>query len=290
MTRRRANYQVNREEMKINEVRSHKENHQDCFLPSPVKIIGPLKDGKMSKKEVDERQGGRNAYQQVKTETQATNIEGLLLRFTKQGDWIAGPVDKEIEIPEGTEMIVGMNVFVRGWQKWEGNKPTESRMGLVSEGYQPSLREDLGDLDKAQWEEIGDPPQRRDPWQETYMCLMLDRKTEQVYTFSTSSKSGRTAIGEVSGAYGDRIQDGEDADEMPIVSLESSSYKHSVYGKIMIPVFRITGKWVKPTPAKKEAAKPAASRKASSEANSRSKPKAALPPPKKPQPRRARSI
>jgi hypothetical protein len=271
-------------------VRSHEKNHQDRLLPSPVKLSGLLKDGKMSKKEVDERQGGRNAYQQVKTETQATNIEGLLLRFTKQGDWIAGPVDKEIDIAEGTEMIAGMNLFVRGWQKWEGNKPTESRMGLVSEGYQPPLRDELGDLDKAQWEEIGDPPQRRDPWQETFMCLMLDRKTEQVYTFSTSSKSGRTAIGEVSGAYGDRIQDGEDADEMPIVALESSSYKHSVYGKIMIPVFRLTGEWVKPTTPKKEAAKPA--RKKASEANSQSKPKprAALPPPKKPQPKRARSI
>ena len=252
------------------------------------------------KKEVQKPQGGRNAYQAVKTETQQTNIEGDLLRFTKQGDWVAGL--NEDEIPEGTELIIGMNTFSKGWQKWEDQKPTQSKMGLVRESYQPALREELGDLDEDEWEEVGDPPQKRDPWQYTMMCQMMDPKTKQVYTFSTSSKSGQTAIGAVSGAYGDRLQDGGDADEMPIASLESDSYKHSQYGKIMIPVFKLTGKWVKPPAIKpstksetrtteKAADKPARkAAKGAPDANSRSRPKALAPPPRKPQASRGTRI
>jgi hypothetical protein len=194
-------------------------------------------------------QVARNAYQQLADEVRQAGIEGDLLRFTKQGDWVAG--QEETEIEEGTELIMGLNTLKRGWQKWADSKPVDARMGFVSEGFRPCNREELGDLDEDEWEELDG--QARDPWQDTMQVLLITPKGDQVYTYATSSKSGKTALGEVSKVYGDRLQDGEDEDAMPVITLQSSFYKHKTYGKIMIPVFELTDKWVLP-PVKKEAA------------------------------------
>jgi len=198
-------------------------------------------------------QAARNVYQQFGDETRTTNIEGDLLRFTKQGEWIHG--QEEEELKKGTELIMGINTMKRGWQKWRDQKPVDFRMGLLSDGFRPPSRDELGDTDEDLWEEMGDV--KRDPWQETYQVLMLDPKTKEVYTFSTSSKSGRTALGEISTAYGDRLQDGEDKEAMPIVKLMASFYKHKTHGKVMIPIFELTGKWVKPPKIEEKPAKEA---------------------------------
>jgi hypothetical protein len=230
------------------------------------------------------QQAPRNAYQQFADEVKQSGIEGSLLRFTKTGDWVSG--QEQEELPEGTELIMGLNTLKRGWQKWEDQKPVDARMGLVSEGFRPPSRDELGDNDETEWEEYDG--EARDPWQDTMQCLLLDPKTGEVFTFVTSSKSGKTALGEVAAVYGDRMQDGEDPNAMPIIKLASSFYKHKVYGKIMIPVFELTENWVLPPERKKEAsaqrgaksAKPGKATKASP-ANGRTAPKA-LPPPRKP--------
>ena len=226
------------------------------------------------------QQGARNAYQEFADEVKQTGIEGSLLRFTKQGDWIAG--QEEEEIPEGTELLLGLNTLKRGWQKWQDNKPVDARMGYVNEGYRPVNRDELGDLDEEQWEEDdNNKGQQRDPWQKTMSVLLKNLETGEVYTYAPSSKSGMTALGEASQLYGNRLQDGEDPDAMPIVRLGSSFYKHKTYGKIMIPVFEITDNWVTPpadapkkATAKKAVAKPAEKPRTATPANGRVAPKA----------------
>lgn len=236
------------------------------------------------------QQGARNAYQDFADEVKQSGIEGSLLRFTKQGDWISG--QEEEELPLGTELIMGLNTLKRGWQKWQDNKPVDARMGLVSEGYRPVNRDELGDDDEEKWEYDEANKAARDPWQKTMVCLLKDPKTGDVYTYATSSKSGITALGEASAIYGDRLQDGEDPDAMPIIQLQNSFYKHKVYGKIMIPVFELTGQWVvpqdiEPVEAKPKKAAAKAKPKAqaapvkSNPANGRVAPKA-LPAPKRP--------
>lgn len=192
------------------------------------------------------QQGERNVYQQYRDENKQSGIEGELLRFTKQGDWVSG-VDQD-ELEEGTELIMGINTLKLGWQKWQDQRPVAARLGLLSEGYRPVDREELGDLNEDDWEELDG--EARDPWQSVQQVLMMDPKSGQVYTFVTSSKSGIAALSEVVGAYGDRVQDGEDKEAMPVVSLQSGSYKHKTYGKIMIPVFELTGEWVTPPEVK----------------------------------------
>jgi hypothetical protein len=237
------------------------------------------------------QQGARNAYQDFADEVKQSGIEGSLLRFTKQGDWISG--QEEEELPLGTELIMGLNTLKRGWQKWQDNKPVDARMGLVSEGYRPVNRDELGDMDEDNWEDDDtNKGQKRDPWQKTMVCLLKDPKTGDVYTYATSSKSGITALGEAAQVYGNRLQDGEDPESMPIIQLQNSFYKHKTYGKIMIPVFEMTDQWVVPqdidpveAKPKKAAAKAKAKAQAApvkaSPANGRVAPKA-LPAPKKP--------
>lgn len=198
------------------------------------------------------QQGARNAYQQFADEVRQTGIEGSLLRFTKSGDWIAG--QEEEDIPEGAELIMGLNTLKRGWVKWKEQKPVDSRMGLVSEGFRPCNREELGDLDEDDWEE-DDNGVKRDPWQDTMQVLLKDPESGEVYTYATASKSGKTALGEVSSVYGDRLQDGEDEQAMPVIRLASSFYKHKTYGRIMIPVFDLTDQWLVPPTEPPPAAK-----------------------------------
>lgn len=232
-------------------------------------------------------QGERNAYQAFADEVRQTGIEGDLLRFNKQGEWIAG--QEEEEIPAGTELIMGLNVLKRGWIKWVDNKPADSRMGLVAEGFRPCNREDLGDLDEDNWEE-DDDGNKRDPWQDTMQVLLMDPNDGRVFTYATASKSGKTALGESASAYGDRLQDGEDPSAMPIIRLASSFYKHKKYGKIMIPVFELTDQWVTPPERKAEAApkgktkakaKPSSGSKNAAAPSGKGGPKA-LPAPRKP--------
>lgn len=236
------------------------------------------------------QQGARNAYQEFADEVKQSGIEGSLLRFTKQGDWIAGQEEEELEL--GTELIMGLNTLKRGWQKWQDNKPVDARMGLVSEGYRPVNRDELGDMDEDEWEDDDtNKGQKRDPWQKTMVCLLKDPKSGDVYTYATSSKSGITALGEAAAVYGNRLQDGEDPEAMPIVQLQNSFYKHKTYGKIMIPVFEFTDQWLVPPaepvePKSKKAAakgkpKAQAAPVKASPANGRVAPKA-LPAPKKP--------
>lgn len=198
------------------------------------------------------QQQGRNAYQAFADEVRQTGIEGSLLRFTKSGDWIAG--QEEEDIPEGTELIMGLNTLKRGWVKWADQKPVDSRMGLVSEGFRPCNREELGDLDEDEWEK-DDDDNSRDPWQDTMQVLLKDPESGEVYTYATASKSGKTALGEVAQVYGDRLQDGEDPDAMPVIKLASSFYKHKTYGRIMIPVFEMTDQWLIPPTEPAPAAK-----------------------------------
>lgn len=212
------------------------------------------------------QQGARNYYQEFADEVKQSGIEGSLLRFTKTGDWIAGQEEEELEL--GTELIMGLNTLKRGWQKWSDNKPVDARMGLMSEGYRPPNRDELGDLDEEQWEYDETSKQSRDPWQKTIIVLLKDPATGDIYTYATSSKSGIAALGEASQIYGDRIQDGSDPEEMPVIRLQQSSYKHKTYGKIMIPVFEFTEQWVKPQDIEPTAKKGAAKLKARAQAAS----------------------
>jgi len=165
------------------------------------------------------------------------HITGDLLRFTKHGEYKAG-TDQE-EVPEGTRMLVYMPGLKRGWVKWYDGQPVQHIVGLVSEGYKPPERHELGDMDESEWGELNGRP--IDPWQKTNYLVMCDQEG-QLYTFVTSSKGGLSAVGELCDAYSKRRR--MKPDEVPVIELFARSYQHKDYGETFAPTLKITG-WAK---------------------------------------------
>lgn len=180
------------------------------------------------------------------------SIVGKLLKFSK-GDYLAG--EDNDEIPHGTRFIALMDDFLVGWIRWEDNKPTNTIMGRLAEGYQPPQRNTLGDDDKNKWEVDETSKEPRDPWQfSNYLLLkMVDHdhkplpeegeENEHVYTFTASSKGGISAMGVMAKKYGMAMA--QHPDEWPVIEIGGSSYPHKnkAFGRIKVPVLKIVG-WV----------------------------------------------
>lgn len=226
------------------------------------------------------QQGERNAYQEAADEKLQSQIEGDILKFVK-GEWTAGQDQEELEI--GTELIMGINTMEWGWQRWMDNKPTDFKMGLIGERYTPALREELGDLDEEKWEENLDGNGVRDPWQYVMMVKLVHPETGQVYTYYASSKGGQNELLRLSRAYGNRVQDGNDGEEMPVVALGKDHYMHKKFGKTQIPVFKLTDKWLSPAdieipePEEKPKAKAKAKAQPKAQAKAQAAPRTATP-------------
>jgi hypothetical protein len=162
-------------------------------------------------------------------------IVGKLLKFSK-GDFLAGQ-DNE-EVPEGTRFIANMDEMLAGWIRWQDNKPTDHVMGKVSDGYQPPRRNELGDDDKEQWE-IDNQGQPRDPWQFSNYLLLKGDEDGELYTFTTSSKGGLNALGDLCKAYGQAMA--QRTAEYPVIEVGVSAYDHPnrALGRIKVPTFKV---------------------------------------------------
>ena len=192
------------------------------------------------------------------------SIVGQLLRFTK-GDFLAGQEDEEV--PVGTQFVANMDEMLAGWIRWEANKPTDHVMGKVSDGYQPPRRNELGDSDKEMWE-VDDRGEPRDPWQfSNYLLMKGTGDDDELYTFTTSSKGGLNALGDLCKSYGKAMA--QRPNEYPVIEIGVRAYDHAnrSYGRIKVPTFEIKG-WAPkavfaedaPTTAPEEPAKKAKAR------------------------------
>lgn len=169
----------------------------------------------------------------------ATRGIGTLLKFAK-GHWSAGKEGAAVK--EGTRFYANMAGIRVGWQRWEDGKPSDERMVLMVTGARPPLRSSLGDHDKDLWDEDsqGKP---RDPWQFTNELPLVSEDGEEL-VFSTSSKGGINAIGELCIAYS-KGRKMKPADAVPVIEIGTSSYKHSdkTFGTIYTPVLKLVD-WV----------------------------------------------
>ncbi|MET0723602.1 MAG: hypothetical protein ABWY64_22645 [Tardiphaga sp.] len=174
------------------------------------------------------------------------SIVGKLLRFSK-GEYTAGQQDEQVE--EGTRFIANMDELLAGWIRWIDNKPTDQVMGRIAAGYQPPRRNELGDIDPGGWD-VDNSGKPRDPWQftnylqlkaEEYEATEWDVVDESLFTFTTSSRGGLNAIGELCKVYGKNMR--QRPNEFPIVAIGVDSYKHSnkEYGKIFVPLLTVVG-------------------------------------------------
>jgi hypothetical protein len=162
-------------------------------------------------------------------------IDGQVLKFAK-GDFVAGP--DAVELTHGTQAVVVMGSTAVGWQRWQGGRPTDSRLGLIADGFRPASRRELGDDDTSAWETDmnGD---RRDPWQFVNSVVLMTPDAGRIFTFTTSSRGGIDAVAKLCAAYDAAIR--RERGVYPLVALETGSYVHRdrALGRIKFPVFRV---------------------------------------------------
>jgi hypothetical protein len=168
-------------------------------------------------------------------------IVGTLLKFSK-GDYLAGEESKAIA--EGTTFTANVDELTVGWVKWSDGKPIEHIMVRVAEGRVLPKRAELGDQDETHWEadSSGAP---RDPYQYTnYLPLMND--AGDLFTFTTSSRGGLGAVGDLCRLYSRHRR--KHPDVHPVIALEVGSYQHAnkEYGRIKFPKFTLMS-WVPKT-------------------------------------------
>jgi hypothetical protein len=178
--------------------------------------------------------GNTNPFEAYGEATVNRHIVGQLLKFAK-GDYVTGD---GAEIPIGTRMIAIMSLLLVGWIKWVDGVSVEHRMGAVADGYMPPRRAELGDDDETRWsvDEQGRP---RDPWQLANYLILANPDTQELYTFTTGSRGGLSAIGELSKKYGRHIR--QAPGDLPLIELEVGSYMHrdKAFGKIKVPILNV---------------------------------------------------
>jgi hypothetical protein len=110
-------------------------------------------------------------------------------------------------VPIGTKFIAVMPSLVAGFVGGADGKPVDrEHMGKVIDGYVPPRVADLPLRDKSQWER-DDRGELRDPYQLTNeLTLIHNEKPDVVYTFTTSSRGGLKAIGEIAKQFGARVR------------------------------------------------------------------------------------
>jgi hypothetical protein len=163
-------------------------------------------------------------------------IVGDLLKFSK-GDFYSG-INSQI-VPLGTVFTANLDELMAGWVRWWDGRPTNHAMVRVADHIPPKKRIALGDDNEQQWEtDASNEP--RDPWQFTNYLPMMNEKGA-LYTFTTSSRGGLSAIAGLARRYANHRR--RHPDVFPLIALGVDSYQHPnrEFGRIKFPVFAPAG-------------------------------------------------
>jgi hypothetical protein len=169
-----------------------------------------------------------------------TTIAGKLIKFAKDGKFVINETEEEID--PSTDFVALCDETLIGWIKFgPDGAPPERQQGLLYDGFVMPSRESLGDLDPNEWPE-GPSGQPSDPWQHQ-MCLVLQSpETRELFTFATSSQTGRRSVGNLLRHY-NRMRK-TDPGSYPIVRLMPSGFDHrdERVGWVHVPGFAVVGR------------------------------------------------
>lgn len=164
----------------------------------------------------------RTPEQRYVDEIAPATFAGQLVKFSKEGKFVIKETDEEIS-PD-TAFLALCDETLIGWVKFNGDDaPPDRVQGLLYDGFVMPPRTSLGDTDETRWPE-GLSGQPTDPWQHQICLVLQEPSTEALYTFATSSITGRRAVGNLLRQY-DRMRK-KDADSYPVVKLRPSGFQH----------------------------------------------------------------
>lgn len=182
----------------------------------------------------------RTSVQAYLDEVAPASIVGRMLKFTKDGTFVTA--DDAEQISDEIEFAALCDQTLIGWIRFNGQgEPPERHMGLLYDSFVMPARETLGHDDPSSWE-IGLSGQPQDPWQHHVYLVLQNVGTQELFTFVTSSQTGRRAIGNLLRHY-DRVRK-TDAGFYPLVRLKTGGFQHrdERIGWVPTPVFAVVGR------------------------------------------------
>jgi hypothetical protein len=190
----------------------------------------------------------RTRVQVYLDEIAAATLVGRMIKFGKGGEFET-PDDGE-KIGDDVDFIALCDQVLIGYTKFNGEgNPPDRAMGLLYDGFALPPRESLGNNDPSQWE-LGLDGQPADPWVHQ-VCLPLQRgDSGEMFTYISSSKTGRRAIGNLLRHY-ERLEKAR-SNAYPIIRLKVGGFNHrdDRIGWVAVPVLAVVGRQPKDSAAK----------------------------------------
>ena len=182
----------------------------------------------------------RTAHEAYLDEIAPASIVGRMVKFSKDGKFITADDDEPIS--EETDFIALCNQTLIGYVKFSGEgQPPSKEMGLLYDGYVMPPRESLGDNDPAKWE-IGLDGRPADPWQHHIYVVLQNVESSELFTFVTSSRTGRRAVGNLLRHY-NRMSKTHPG-HYPLIRLKVGGFQHrdDRVGWVPTPVLAVIGR------------------------------------------------
>ena len=190
----------------------------------------------------------RTPVQQYLDDIAPASIVGRMIKFGKEGQFETA--DDGEKIGDDVDFVALCDQTLIGWIRFNGEgNPPDKVMGLLYDGFVMPPRGTLGDDDQSQWE-LGLDKQPADPWQHQNYLVLQRGDTGELFTFVTSSKTGRRAVGNLLRHY-DRMERAR-SNMYPIIRLKIGGFNHrdERIGWVSVPVFAVQGRHPKETAAK----------------------------------------
>jgi hypothetical protein len=180
----------------------------------------------------------RTPEQKYIDEIAPSSIAGKLIKFSKEGEFVVAETDEELSADD--DYIALCDETLIGWIRFRDDAPPDRYQGLLYDNFIMPERRALGDNDPNEWP-LGLNQQPADPWQHQVCLVLQSPKTQELFTFATSSQTGRRAVGNLLRHY-DRMRR-TDKDSYPVVRLKPSGFVHrdERVGWVPVPAFAVVG-------------------------------------------------
>jgi hypothetical protein len=153
---------------------------------------------------------------------------GEWIKFRK-GSWLVGQEDRAASLTE--PYIAHMGEILIGWTKIVDSVVIKRIAGRIADKFRAPMREQLDDEDL-----IGTPNDRWKPM----TAMILRDATSEIYTFTSLSLSGRTAVNQLIDRYLRKCH--SFPGKMPAVLLSvGTGYSKKHNSEYPVPLFKIVG-------------------------------------------------
>jgi hypothetical protein len=196
------------------------------------------------------RNGGANL---PAVRQERTSLDRFLDEHAPAGDVVGRPAkfdgkegihlttDDGVPISEVRTWLFHGDQSIGGFIKFngEGEKPDTALGFLFDDTWVMPARHELGDLDESAWPISDFSGKAEDPWKWTLKLVFEDQESHELITWSTMSKTGLRAAGNLVRHYRRLVKDFPN--DLPVIRLGLGGYDDPKFGHVKTPVFIVVG-------------------------------------------------